>query len=228
MTLASQTTPSLRSLVVSTVRAAPLHFLLLQIPETSIDFVDKWLEPLVQENHWILLVTVVPYFVVCSALSTSLTFVSVVEVCQGKRPTLATTLRAVLARLVPLLASAFLAAALVIVGLPLFFIPALYFLTIYLFVPYYVMAEPTGSPSIYLALSKRLAKANLGKTFGVTFILLAVGLGLYYAGDGLDAWAGADVARKAVATGINVFLSLVSSCMMNVGVSHYFLKLRAP
>jgi hypothetical protein len=96
----------------------------------------------------------------------------------GEAGGIAPSLRALGDKMKPLLASVAMTGVLVIVGL-MVLLPGIYFLTLYLFVPCFVMVLPKASAFTYLAEAKALARGRF-------FALLALAIGVNLLSLGLD------------------------------------------
>jgi len=175
---------ALRSLF-QTYSKAPLLFLVLQLPEVSVDWIDRAFRADFEKNPLLGALTLFPYFTLASGLSTALTAIAAAEIV-ADRPATWNGVWAKLNGKVWLLAKASLLSGLfILLGMPVL-LPAIYFMAVYLLVPLVVVLE-TPAPALALMVrSKNLVKPHFYKVLGFTLFFLAVGVAMFLAQGEID------------------------------------------
>lgn len=168
-------------------REAPTLLLLAQLPETTVDLVEKALGlTKLGESPMLLALAILPYFWIASATSLYLTAFVVFSLDRKEIPTARGALDALGSRLPQIVSSSLLAGVVVLVGIPLVF-PGLYFMCCYLFVPVCIAADPLRVPSsALLSRSKKIARTRLSLVVPLGAGLLGVGLALFFVEEALQ------------------------------------------
>ena len=120
-------------------------------------------------------VTLFPYFIFTTALSSALTALIARDIDHGNQPTLGRALSQLGSRFGSFLKASLLCGVFIVVGLPVL-LPAIYFMAIYLFVPLIAVFDAPAPAFSILARSKNLAKTNLKVVLTFTLASLATGL----------------------------------------------------
>ncbi len=179
---------SLTARIVSIGRTfgrAPILFILLQIPEVSVDWLDRGFRSYFEAHPFIGALTLFPYFTVASALSTALTAIAVAHMAGGRKTSVTEVFRALTPRLGLLIKTSLLSGLFVLVGMPVLF-PAIYFMTVYLLVPLVVVFDPPALAFSLLARSKNIVRARFWPVFFFTIFFLSVGVGMFLVQGGMD------------------------------------------
>jgi len=158
---------------ISMFLAYPFHFVALQIPELSVEFLQIAIGDKPTNRLLVIILIVLPYFCIATYLSRSLTYVSARQALVGK-PSFSTSMRVVCALWRTLIPVSLLTGILILCGFALFVVPAIYFLTVYLFVPALLITEPSSPWSSYLYKSKRLVGMAFPKTLLVVVMMMSL------------------------------------------------------
>lgn len=153
--------------------SAPLLFLIIQIPETSVDILGRILPLFIGKSPYMLALSLFPYFCIASFVSLSATFLAVTH----PRSSLRNLITQIGHHFSVLAATSILTGALVFMGFIAFILPGFYLMALYIYVPILVLSPPRQPWSSYLQESKVLAKRHLRST--LTIVLLVMGLGLF-------------------------------------------------
>lgn len=155
-------------------------------------------------------------------ISTSLTFASVQQIESGGRPSFGVAWRHVQAHAGSLAMASLLVGSLAGLGIFAAILPGLYFMAIYLFVPYLILVEPKAPLSVYFRKSKRLAKENFGKclAFAMLGFLLSVA-DLVTADFGLSQSIG-----TSFGLGIRALIQMSTGLIMDLWVCSFFINLK--
>ena len=217
--------PILRSFKAtwSLFAAAPLHFLILQIPEVSVEAIYALFPGIREASMPLVLAILFPYLAIVSFLSTALTFVSTESGKSGRPITLRGTILVVMERLGTLLPVALLTGTILLLGMVALVLPFLYFMTLYLFVPFIVMTEARLKWSVYLHKSKVVAKRHFWSCLFLVVLMLVVSFGT-------DAASNELVNRVPAAglVGIKLLASLFTSAILGIWNGLFFLEIREP
>ncbi len=208
--------------VVQVWRKAPLLLLASQLPEASVDLVEKALgRTSLGQSPILLALTVLPYFWIASAASFFLTAHLVISLDLGRDVSFRDSWNSLIARLPALTTSSLLAGVVVLVGIPLL-LPGVYFMACYLFVPACLATDPGDAPaSVLLARSKKVARQRMGLILPLTTGFLVVGLGLFFLEEALVSAGMVD----ALAVLCKMMVAVPLGACVYVAVSDLFLAL---
>lgn len=129
-----------------------------------------------------------------------------------------------------LILSSFVLGLVFVLGVMVFVIPAFYFMSLYLFVPHWIMTERGLSLSAYLYRSTKTAKRAFWKCVFTVVIAMVLGIGTYLLAQTLGPWAGGfvdnEVLRHLISLTINIALSVVSATLIDTWVALLYLDLK--
>jgi hypothetical protein len=226
----SAAAPSLVARTRATLMASPLHFLLLQIPQSLSDVTDNLFPSYFEHHRAVAFSIMLPLWVVTSALSSGLTFSSTRRWHREHRLSARDAWTTVAGKLWPLIAAYLLAGIVVALGFLSFILPGFYYMALYLFVPLVVVDEPRLPWSVYLLRSKKIAKRSMRRTLVLAMSLLFVGLALSVLDgvvkDGVEHMISNYALRAVVFLSATLCISLVTGAIINVGISEFFLNLK--
>ncbi len=168
-------------------RKAPFLILLLQLPEVSVDWLDRLFRDAFEAKPLLGAGILFPYFILASSLSTALTALAARELENGRPIKLGWLIAQVGKRIFLFLKTSFACGLFIVVGMPVL-IPALYFMTVYLFVPVLTVFDSPAPALTMLARSKRLAKLDFLKVFCFTLFFLGVGVVFFLIQGEIDKW----------------------------------------
>ncbi len=209
--------------------AHPFHFLGLQIPAASYLVVEYFLRDALG-NETIATLAGTPYLFIASTFSTAATFASVAFTPEGTLSALQSTCNRVRAQWKILALASLVIGFITLVGMLALLLPGLYFAALYLFVPHLILSEPGQNLWAYLDRSKRLSRPRIFLHIGVVLFTLILMVWVYVVGDMSTSLFGSELASSSIAIGLSLvvqmFLSMVVGCLVDVWLSHYFLELK--
>lgn len=199
---------------------------LVQLPEAFVEPLSTLLMPKGEPNLLLIFLVLFPFLCVASFLSSSLTFSVVRQVHTGVRPSLKAALKELRPCLSTLLPVSLVTGLITVLGLPLF-LPFLYFLAVYLFVPMLVMTHPKQPWSLYLHQSKMLSKKMFWRSVGAVLVMLILQVGIGAGIPELEGLflVGSDATEPILAI-LQGIATLIASALMTLWISYYFLYLR--
>jgi hypothetical protein len=204
--------------VAKTFAAAPLLLLVAQIPEVSVDWVDRAFRQDFEKHPALGAVALFPYFAVMSALSTALTGIAARELTAGNRVTLSGVWHVVRPRLGSLFKASLLSGVFVLVGMPVL-VPAVYFMTVYLLVPLTVVFESPAPAFTILARSKNLVRRRFWPVLGFTLFFLLVGVAMFLVQGEIDKrFLENSEAPRLTGAIIDTVFSLILGVGVNLGI----------
>ncbi len=152
-----------------------------------------------------------------TVFATAATFDFIRQHHRGVIPSVGSALTALGARLWSMSKTELIAGLAVMMGL-LIVLPGLYFLTVYLFVPCFVMTLPPSSAFTYLAESKQLTRGRFWPLFILSVCIIALSVGLNELQNIWDTTAESVLGRVLPRT----FFSLALSAAINTFISVCF------
>jgi len=156
---------------------APILFLLAQLPEVSVNWIETAFRDQMESRQALAVFVLLPYFAIASALSVALTGL----LASQTTPSLKVAFRRVGERLSTILGAALLSIIVVALGMAAYFLPGIFFMTLYMFTPLVaVLEEPRRSFGV-LARSTNLTFSRPKVVFGFMAVFLAVGGVLFVA-----------------------------------------------
>lgn len=164
-------------------RTAPILFLLFQIPEALVEGVEDIAGNWIEGKPFAALALLIPAYCLSSAIASALTCSAVIQLKEGKKPTLAQAFRRFSGRGLTLILAALAVGLAVALGIAAMFLPAIYFMAIYIFVPYIIADGEASTVGAALARSKRLVGKDVWKWCCLVAGLLAFGIATYFGGD---------------------------------------------
>ncbi len=202
----------------------PVHFLVFQIPEVSVELIEAMIGPKTENRILIILVFALPYFFFTSFLTSALTFLSVRDTTtSGRPPSLGMALGRIVPKLKLLLPVSLLTGIILGLSLAAFILPVFYFMTVYLFVPILVASETKMAWSQYLYRSKKIIQTRLWKTMTIVFCMLTssfiiqVGLNIDLIWNFVGEWGW-------LLEAVRYFLSMLVGAIVAIWVSLYYLE----
>ena len=204
------------------VFAHPLTFVLLQIPETSVDIVGRAIPLAVGENKWLLALILFPYFCVASFISLATTYLAVNNLREGAGSALDRVFSRLKPKALPLLGTSVMTGLLVFMGFAAFILPGFYLMTLYLFVPILVLVRPPYAWSSYLHQSKILTQAHFKSLLCLTGVIIVVGLGIEFSIHVPDSFVDSWNAELIGLYAVKLCLSSAVGALAGVWISMYF------
>lgn len=209
----------------------PLLFLSVQSIQGLLSLLESALEPRFSEKNPILLVALFfPPYVITTTLSSALTFFIIRDLRLGKKPTFRNALEGVKPHLSQLIICSLVLGMIYILGFCAFVVPVVYFMAIYLFVPFVILTEPKAPFSAALYRSTQLAKTRLGLTILTVIGVLAIGLLTFalsrWVTDKLNQAISSEEIQLVLSFCIDFILTIATGSWIDSWVSHYYLNLK--
>jgi len=202
---------------------APIHFLILQIPEVSVEAIYALFPSIREAPLPLILAVLFPYLSIVSFLSTAATFVSLESAKTGRPVTLNGSAVIVMERLGKLLPVALLTGLILLLGMVALVLPFLYFMALYLFVPFVVMTEGEHPWSVYLHKSKVIAKRHFWSCLFLVILMLIVSFGTDAASNEL-----VNLIPTPALVALKLLASLFTSAILGIWNGLFFLEIKEP
>ena len=203
------------------ILVAPLHFLVLQIPEVSVEAIYAFFPNLREAPLPLIAAVLFPYLAITSFLSSALTFASLRQARAGGNPSLGNSINLVISKSKILFPTSLLTGVILLLGMVALLLPFLYFMALYLFVPFLVMTEGPLPWSVYLHKSKVLAKRRFWSCLALVLLMLAVSFGSDAACNELREWI-----PSYGLVALKLMVSLVTSAVLGVWTGLFFLEMQ--
>ncbi len=203
--------------------SSPLFFLLVQIPEASAEVVYELLTPYSQNNLILTFALFFPYLCVVSFLSSAAVFLGVDALSRGRKPSFSEIFHKIWKKIGVLIPVSLLTGFIALLGLVALILPFLYFLAIYLFVPMLVVTESKQPWSVYLHQSKIQSKLTFKWSLAAVLVMLGVQVGQEILFRELARFGGGGENATFALFGLKLLTQLVSSSMIGIWISYYFL-----
>ncbi len=209
----------------------PLVFISVQSVQGVLSLLESILEPRYsQTNPALLIAFFFPPYVITTTLSSALTFFVVRDIRAGKKPSIPSAFEAVRPHLKSLVLCSLVLGLIYVLGFCAFVIPVVYFMAIYLFVPFVIVTEPKAPFSVYLFRSTQFAKKNLLLSILTVIGILVVGLLTFalskWLTDNLNRHLSSENLQVGLSFIIDFLLTLVTGSWIDSWVSNYFLNLK--
>jgi len=222
---------SLFSLSKAALFSAPLHFLILQLPEASSDVLEKLFPSGEGQGPLFWRVAILfPYFCIASTAASALTFASVFRQAQKQPLTLRYNLKIAREKMGILVPVSLLLGLVTLLGFVALIIPGIYFMAIFLFVPPLIISEPPLPWSVYLSKSKKIAKTAIWQTLAIVTVFFLINFAVFaqssFVESELNHWFGASMISSILALAATAVLSIIIGAFVNVWIAFYFLSLK--
>jgi hypothetical protein len=215
---------SIAAIFQSTIRTlfmAPFLFLVIQTPQGITDALEDFVGKTYGEtNVAVTAIYAIAAFII-GIIPEALTFAMVLDVSEGRKPSLSSALSRLKGKWGRLISAAILLGVVFALGVMAYFLPGLLLMTLYLFVPHLIIQQPLSPFATYFYRASKMAKKYFLRIFLFVIIAIVTFLLTQRLGATLGVWIPAASFLPVM------FISMIVNAVVNIWLGYFFLTLLA-